>query len=305
MMPGFRLRLIGIAIALALAVGALTSGCGGSDKPAVTIGAPETAEETILAEIYAQALEGAGYTVKTLKLDGEEKTASKALEGGRISGYPDHLDNIFTGLLGRELPEAPTDPQRSYEEAKAELEKKGLTAFPPTPFSFTNAVGTLKTTAEERDLTKVSDLRGQSEELTITGVAGCHESVNCVEGLERLYGLPFAGFIYRTWEEPEPFEALRTEFTDLAMVPNTDGRLAAEKDTFVSLEEDEHLFPAGNAIFVTTPQLVKEAGPDLEEAIVEAQKDLTLTTMQELDAQVEIEELDPADVAAEYLDGTS
>ena len=46
--------------------------------------------------------------------------------------------------------EVPADATEAYEKAKAEFEKEGLTAFPPTPFASANAVGTLKKTAEER-----------------------------------------------------------------------------------------------------------------------------------------------------------
>ena len=112
-----------------------------------------------------------------------------------------------------------------------------------TPFSFANAVGALKDTAEDLDLEKVSDLRGKSEELTIAGVTGCHGEIDCVAGLEQLYKLFFGGFKYESGKPTEPFEALETGYTDLAMLPTTDGRLAAEDSKFVILEDDKQLFP--------------------------------------------------------------
>lgn len=292
-----------VAIVLVLALSMLAAACGESDKDVtLTIGTGDTAEEAILGQIYAQALRRAGYTVKkNVKLGSEAASAQNALERDRVSGYPDHLDTALTNLLGHELEQVPTDPQEAYEEAKGGLEEKGLTALPPTPFSLTNAVGVLRKTAEQRDLKTVSDLSGQSEDLTIAGVSGCHQQINCVEGLERLYGFAFAGFIYKLSTETEPFQALETRFSDLAMLPTTDGRLATEKRKFVVLEEDKHLFPAGNATFVTKPEVVEDAGPGFEKAIVAAQKGLTLAVMQELDAKVEIEKQDPAAVAAEYL----
>jgi glycine betaine/choline ABC-type transport system substrate-binding protein len=71
---------------------------------------------------------------------------------------------------------------------------------------------------------------------------------------------------------------------------------------FVILEDDKHVFPAGNVIFVTSPKVVKEAGPDYEKTIVEVQKRLTLLLMQELNSRIEMEEKSPALVAAEYLE---
>jgi osmoprotectant transport system substrate-binding protein len=292
------------AAALALALGLAFAACGGSGhSPTLTIGAGDTAEEEILGQIYAQALRAAGFEVEpNVKLSDAAEAAAEALERNSVSGYVEHLSTPSSESI--ELEEVPANPQKAYEEARARLEKKGLTAFPPTPFSFTNLVGALRTTAEKRGLRKVSDLKGHSEDLTIAGVAGCHEQINCVEGLERLYGLRFAGFVYKISTPTEPFQALETGFSDLAMLPSTDGRLATEKGKFATLEEDRHLFPAGNAIFVTTKKTAEEAGPEYEEAIVAAQKGLTLAVMQKLDARVEIGKKAPAEVAAEYLKRT-
>jgi glycine betaine/choline ABC-type transport system substrate-binding protein len=55
-------------------------------------------------------------------------------------------------------------------------------------------------------------------------------------------------------------------------------------------------------IWVTTPEVVEEAGPDYEETIVQVQEGLTLKVMQELDARVELEKEPAAKVAAEYLE---
>jgi osmoprotectant transport system substrate-binding protein len=295
-----------VAIALTLALGGLAGGCGGSSDVTLTIGARNTAEETILGQIYAKALEAAGYTVKTNVITfGQEVAATRrALERGRISGFPEHLSTALTTFDGRKLEEVPADPQKAFMEADASFEKDGLKAFPPTSLSLTNAVGVLKKMANERGLKTVSDLRGQSEELTIAGAFGCHEQINCVEGLERLYGLTFAGFVFKFGSQTEPFHWLESKLADLAMLPTTDGRLFTEKDTLVTLKEDKHLFPANNAIFVTTQKVVEEAGPKFEEAIVTVQKGLTVRVMQELDAKVEIGKQDPAEVAAEYVKQT-
>lgn len=294
-----RLRLP-VAGALIVALGLSGAGCGSGSRPTVTIGVGHSAEEQVLGQIYAQSLRAAGYEVApNVRFGIEFGAAVKALERGSVSAYVDHLSSPSSESI--ELEEVPADPQKAYEKAKRRLEKKGLTAFPPTPFSSTNLVGMLKKTARKHRLKTVSDLEGKSEGLLIAGVSGCHQGLNCVEGLERLYGLRFAGFIYKVSTPTEPFQALETGFSDLAMLPSTDGRLFTEKGKFATLEEDRHLFPAGNAIFVTTSKLVEEAGPEYEEAILAAQKGLTLPVMQQLDAKVEIEKQDPAKVAAEYL----
>lgn len=290
-------------VALALVLSAGLAACGGSGGPTLTIGAPATAEETVLGQIYAQALQRAGFAVANVKL-GTEAESAAALRKGRVSAYPGHLSTPTSLAWSGKPDPVPANPEEAYRKALTQLEKEGMTAFRPAPFSFTNLVSALRSTARSRGLKKVSDLEGQSEELTISGAFGCHEAINCVEGLESLYHLRFAGFIdaLSGSSSTELFEALGTGYPDLMMLPSTDGRLFAEKGKITTLEDDRRLFPAGNAIFVTTQKLAKEAGPGLEEAVVAAQKGLTLRVMQELDAEVELEKQSPAKVAAEYLD---
>lgn len=289
---------VGVVLTLALATG--LAACGGSSGPTLTIGARETTEEEVLAQVYSQALGRAGFGVEeVVRLGPEPEDAEQTLKQGKVSGYPDHLSTPASASWNATPVSA--DPETAYQEARASLEEEGMTAFPPAPFSFTNLLTTLKATARKRGLKTFSDLRGQSEDMTVTGVPGCHQAMNCMEGLERLYPFTFGGFDTGTQFVPEAFEALETGRDALAFIPSTEGRLSDERARFTTLEEDKHLFPAGNAIFVTTPQIVEEAGPDFEATILAAQKGLTLPVMQRLDAKVEIEDKDPAKVASEYL----
>ena len=52
----------------------------------------------------------------------------------------------------------PGDAQKAYDESKTEFTDLGLVSYPPTPFSSANAVGMLKSKADELGITKISDL---------------------------------------------------------------------------------------------------------------------------------------------------
>lgn len=266
----------------------------------LTIGSKNFTEQIVLGEIYAQALEAAGYQVrKDLNL-GSETVARQAVKQGQISGYPEYASTALTSFFGVEPEEVPADGEEAYEEAKAEFEEEGLTAFPPTPFASANAVGLLTTTADELELETVSDLEGASEGLSLYGSPECRQRIDCLAGLEELYGLEFESFT--PVDIGLRYEVLDKEQADLSILFTTDAQLAAEEDTYVILEDDQEVFPAGNVIFVTTPEVVEEAGPDYEETIVEVQEGLTLEVMQELDARVDIEKEAPQKVAADYLE---
>jgi len=127
----------------------------------------------------------------------------------------------------------------------------------------------------------------------------CHGPV-CLSGLEREYGIGFKTF---SSAEPPPllYKVLRTGETDSAVVVTTEGELARKKSWLVLLEDDQHRLPASNALWLTRQDVIDEAGPDYERAILEAQEGLTLKVMRELNAEVELERKSPAKVAAEYL----
>jgi glycine betaine/choline ABC-type transport system substrate-binding protein len=291
-----------VATLLTVALGLTLSACGGSGNGDVTltVGSRSIPEQVILGQIYAQALEGAGYRVKKkLDLGAEIIWPWEELKQHRISGYPEHVNTALESFAGVELADIPGNPEEAYRKAKAALGKEGVTVFPPTPFARTDAVGMLKKTADRRKLKTVSDLKGKSEQMTLLGPVVCHVRLDCLGGLETYYGIVFGG--YSNVDPHRRYEVLENGESDASILPSTDGRLAAEKNRFVILEEDGHALPAGNALFVTTPTVVEEAGPDYEETIATVQKSLTLPVMQKLDAQVEIEKKPPAKVAAQYL----
>jgi osmoprotectant transport system substrate-binding protein len=268
-------------------------------KVSLTIGSKNFPEQEILGEIYAQALAAAGYKVKTDLNLGSETVALRSVKSGQISGYPEYASTALTSFFGLEPEEVPADAQGAYEKAKAEFEKEGLTAFPPTPFASANAVGTLKKTAEKYGLENVSDLEGVSEELTLYGSPECRQRIDCLAGLEELYGLKFKSF--KPVDIGLRYTVLEKGQADLSILFTTDPQLAAEKDKFVILEDDKKVFPSGNVLFVTKKSTAQKAGPDYEKTIVQVQEGLTLPVMQELDARVELEKQTPKEAAAAYL----
>ncbi|HKG35546.1 MAG TPA: glycine betaine ABC transporter substrate-binding protein [Solirubrobacterales bacterium] len=268
-------------------------------KVAITVGSKNFTEQLVLGEIYAQALEAAGYKVEK-KLDlGSELIAKKALETGEISGYPEYVSTALTSFFGVEPGQVPSNPQQGAAQARAEFEKEGLTSFAPTPFASANAVGTLKETADKLGLTKVSDLKGKSQQLTLYGSPECRQRVDCLVGLEGPYGLTFKEF--KPVDIGLRYSVLDKGQADLSILFTTDAQLAAEADKYVILEDDKQVFPAGNVVFVTDRATVKKAGPDYQKTIELVQSGLTEAVMQELDARVDIDKETSEKVAGDYL----
>jgi osmoprotectant transport system substrate-binding protein len=271
-----------------------------NEKVSLTIGSKNFPEQEILGEIYTQALQAAGYDAKSDLSLGSETVALKTLKAGKVSGYPEYASTALTAFFGFEPEEVPSGATEAWEKANAEFEKEGLVAFEPTPFASANAVGLLKTTAEKYHLKTISDLEGVSEKLSIYGSPECEERIDCLAGLEKLYGLKFKEF--KPVDIELRYTVLEKGQADISILFTTDPQLASEDEKFVILEDDKHVFPPGNVIFVTSKKVAEEAGPDYEKTILNVQHGLTLKVMQELDARVELERQSPAEAATAYLE---
>src|SRR5262245_49439217 len=207
-------RLLLVLLALALP-GALVSGCGSEEsssggetptataesgagaiqrdeangKVKLTIGSKNFTEQRVLGEIYAQGLRAAGYDVQT-KLDlGDEHVALKAVEDGEIDAYPEYTGTALQSFFGVRPADLPKDEQDAYAEVKAQFAKRGLEAFPPTPFTSSNEVAVTRETATRLGLQTISDLAADAKNLTLAGSPECRERLDCLRGLEEVYGL--------------------------------------------------------------------------------------------------------------------
>jgi osmoprotectant transport system substrate-binding protein len=254
----------------------------------------------VLGEIYAQGLEAAGYAInKDLNL-GDEKTALAALKSDEISAYPEYTGTALLSFFGKKANELPKDPQAAYEEVKKDFAADGLTAFPPTPFTSSNEVAVTKATAEKLGLKNISDLSGKSQDLTLYGSPECRQRLDCLLGLQQVYGLKFKKFT--PVDIAQRHDVLTSGRADVSIVFTTDPQIQRENE--VLLEDDKGMFPPYNSTLVMKQETADKAGADLAKTISLIQEQLTDENMQELNARVDLDKKDPAEVAKEYLTET-
>ena len=269
-------------------------------KVHLTIGSKNFTEQKVLGEIYAQGLEAAGYAInKDLNL-GDEKTALAALKSDEISAYPEYTGTALLSFFGKKANELPKDPQAAYEEVKKDFAADGLTAFPPTPFTSSNEVAVTKATAEKLGLKNISDLSGKSQDLTLYGSPECRQRLDCLLGLQQVYGLKFKKFT--PVDIAQRHDVLTSGRADVSIVFTTDPQIQREKE--VLLEDDKGMFPPYNSTLVMKQETADKAGADLAKTISLIQEQLTDENMQELNARVDLDRKSPATVAKEYLTET-
>jgi osmoprotectant transport system substrate-binding protein len=269
-------------------------------KVSLTIGSKSFTEQRVLGEIYAQGLAAAGYTTKTDLNLADEQAAMAALEGGEISAYPEYTGTALLVFFKKDAADLPKDPQEAYDQVKSSFEGDGITAFPPTPFTSSNEVAVTKETADELGLKTISDLAQHAKDLTLYGTPECRQRMDCLLGLQEVYGLDFKRFVPVSGDQRH--EVLQSGRADVSIVYTTDPQI--KRNGEVLLEDDKGMFPPYNPTLLMKSETAEAAGPDLAKTIDLIQKPLTDDAMQELDARVDLDKKDPAEVAKEYLQET-
>ena len=265
----------------------------------LTIGSKNFTEQFILGEIYAQALEAAGYDVSTDLNLGSEQVALKALENGDISGYPEYTSTALTSFFDTAPEDVPSDAQEAVDQTQDQFAELGLTAFSPTPFADANAVGLLQSTADELGVSSISDLEGKSQDLTLAGSPECRQRIDCLAGLEKYYGLQFGKFT--PIDIGLRYEVLDKGDADLSILFTSDAQLFVDSDKYTLLEDDKGVLPGRQRDLHLRREGRPGRGPDYQATIEKVQEGLTLEVMQELNARVDVDKQKPEDVAAEYL----
>src|SRR4051794_24672321 len=269
-----------------------------ADKPPIVVSSKNFTEEFIVAEIYAQALEAAGYRIKKQLDIGSELVALKALRAGRIHAYPEYTGTALTTFFDVRTRDIPKDPAEAYVLARKHFDKIGLTALSPTPFTDSNAFAMTKEGAEKAgNITKISQLKGKTGDLILSGSPECAQRIDCKLGLERVYGLKFAA--YKAVDLAKRHEVLRDRQADVSVVFSTDGQIQA--DNLVVLQDDLQLLPPYNVTFIVRTPVLRAAGPDFAKVVAAVNRGLTTEVMRELNSRVDVDKARPAAVAAQYL----
>ena len=286
----------------------LATGCTG-DEPEpvvapvrVVVGAGLSPEQQIIARMYAQALEKAGFAVER-RFDGGSRTAYvPALRRGELDVVPDYLapltDYLRTGVPVGARPLAPTgDVERTARVLDGLLTGTPMGVTRPSTATGQTAIAVPKTLADESDLVDVSDLVRLNGQLVLGGPDGCLEDARCLTGLQDIYGLRFAGLEELGAVSGELiFEALADGTVDVGTVNSSAGGIAA--GSLVVLRDDKLLQPAGNILGLYRTEL-----PPAARAVVDGvNRALTTEKLQELNKRQELDGQDPDELAERFLE---
>ena len=288
----------GAVLSTLLAVALVVGACGSDDDadgPTIVVASFNFGESLILGEIYAQVLEEEGYPVERNLGLGSREVVKPALESGEIGLVPE-----YTGSLGNFLGVTPTaDEQSTWQAVKDAFEPEGVTLLGYAPAQDKNGFVVTGDTAASLGLAKVSDLGPVASGLVFGGPPECPERLNCLPGLESVYGLTFAEFKPLDVGGPLTVAALESGDVDVGVLFTTDGVIAAKG--LVLLDDDQGLNPAENIVPAVRMDIVDAYGDDLVGLLDEVSSAITTPDLTELNRRAGIDQEDPAAIAADWL----
>ncbi|GAA1146228.1 MULTISPECIES: ABC transporter substrate-binding protein [Microbacterium] len=287
---------VGLVAAAALAL----SACGSSnplDTPSesssggsgdtIVVGSQAYYSNEIIAEIYAQALEDAGFTVEKKLNIGQRDAYMPEVESGAINVFPEYTGSLLEYLdKGADV----TNPDDVYAALKEAL-PKGLTALDYAEASDQDTYTVLKSFAEEHGLKTIADLSKVTTPVTV-GAAPEFE--------QRPYGPAAAKEIYGVSLDfsatgPTTLESLLAGEIQVADIYTADP--AFQTKDIVALEDPKNMILASNVV----PIVSSDISDKVSKVLNAISAKLTADELVALNVQSTVDQKSSADIAKAWL----
>jgi osmoprotectant transport system substrate-binding protein len=280
------LALIGAALALPR--------CSGSSD-AIRVGSKNFAEDITIAEIYAGALEQANFKVVRNTNLGSTQIATEAMLRGDIDLYPEYTGTGLIDVL--HLPPM-RDAQQLFATVKRAYEQQyRLTWLTPSPVNDSQGLATTQAVAERHGIRTLSQTGALASQLRLAAFPEFVARADALPGLQRFYG----GFKFRevsTYAIGLQYQALLIGAADVAAAFTTDSQIGTEN--LVVLRDDRQFWPPYNVAPVVRSSVL-QAHPQIVAVLNRISPLLTDVVVRQLNYQVNVQHLDPAQAATRFL----
>ena len=260
----------------------------------IRVGSKDFTENEIVGELYALALEDAGYEVERI-FDIAGSVIHTSIVNDEIDLYPEYTG---TGLISILQLDPVTDPQEVYDTVKEAYEEQfSLTWLDYAQANDGQGLFISKAASDEYGILTISDLQANADKLRFASQGEFDEREDGLPGLEKIYG-PFEFKSSKIYDNGLKYNIVENDEADVAPAYTTEGRLA-EKDKFVLLEDDKQAWPPYNLAPVVRDDVLEE-NPDIPEILGKVNAALDTETITALNAQVDVDKEEVEDVAADF-----
>ena len=253
-------RTLTLAAALATCTLALAA-CGtveslegrsSTDASTIIVGSQDYYSNEIIAEAYAQALEGAGFTVERQLRIGQREVYMPELEAGAIDVFPEYTGNLLQYL-------DQNASAHTSEEVYAALQTAlpmGLRALDQAPAADQDSYVVTAKFAAEHSLTSIGDLAGVGA-LTLGGNSELQTRPYGPMGLSQTYGVTVGFTPIEDSGGPLTVKALKDGDIQLANIYSSDPALA--DGMLRVLEDPKGLFLASHVVPLASSRVNDDA----------------------------------------------
>ena len=291
---GSKTRVVGAALAVALAATGALSACSSSSKSgsSVVVASAAFPENALLMEIYAQALEAKGIHVERKPNVGQRDVLMQQLKSDSITVVPEY-NGALLAYLDKSSTETTTD---AVDQAISGKLPANLQILQPAAAQDNDSLVVTQALATKDNLKSISDLSANAKDLVLGSAPEFKTRQQGVVGLKSLYGLEFKDFKALDNSGPQTISALAHGDADVVDLYSTTP--AIKTNGFVVLDDDKHLFGVQNVVPLVSKKNLPANGADALNAVSAKLDTTTLTSLLE---QVVTEKKDPSDVAKTWL----
>ena len=296
-------RLIAVLSTMAILLAACGS-TGGGSKADIKIGSDNFYESKLVAEMYAQVLENAGYKVTRSFGLGSRQERAPAFEEGQVDLVPEY---VGSGTIYYDKTKATGDGEQNRAALQAIYDTKGANGgklaevLAISPGQDQNVGVVRPDTAQTMNLKSMADLAAVQDQLKWGLPADCDANQACKGALEA-YGVtypPKQREALAACDVPIA-EALKGKAIDFAWLCST--QPAIKVNGFTVLTDDKNTQPADNLAPVVREDYISKVDKQSFSALLDAvSATLTTDVLLDLGVKVAVDNQDVADVAKEWL----
>ena len=270
--------------------GNASTGSSENGSTTLVVGSQDYYSNEIIAEAYAQALEGAGFAVDRQMRIGQREVYMPEIEAGAIDVFPE-----YTGNLLQYLDQNAT--ARSSDEVYAALQTalpSGLRALEQAPATDQDSYVVTADFAAAHSLASIGDLAGAGT-LTLGGNSELQTRPYGPTGLSQTYGVTVGFTPIEDSGGPLTVKALKDGDIQLANIYSSDPALA--DGTLKVLDDPKGLFLASHVV----PLASSRVNDDATAVINRVSAALDAQDLVEMNRASTVEQKSASQIAHEWL----
>ena len=265
-----------------LFIGGVSSPTVSASAKPIIVGSKSFSESKTVSEIYALALEHAGYKV-VRKPNISNSVVYKAVKTGQIDVYPEYTGTIVEAYLKKNA-SGKSAPQIA-KLAKDGVKKEGLVTFNYAPGDNRQGVGIRTSVAKKYNIKTLSDLQKKANKIRFVSQGEFDKRADALPGMNKKYG-KYNFKSQKDYDDSLKYKIMSQGKGDAAPVSTTDGQLATSK--FTLLKDNKNLWPPYNLVPLVNKKSA-ESHPKMEKALNKIDAKLTTKQLTNLNKKVDVD----------------